>query len=387
MSLTSHRLRSLTVQIGMLDLGAQIAAMGDDLRRTILDVIDHHQFVLGPEVAQLEEALAARAGVREVVTCANGTDALVLALRALNLTPGDLVVVPAFTFAATAEAVALAGGVPVFADIRPDTFNLDAASVRASLTSLTGRAPVGVVPVDLFGHPALDEDLKNLAAEQGWWVLVDGAQSYGATLDGRPTGSLGSLTTTSFFPAKPLGCFGDGGAVFCPDGEIGDLLRSLRNHGAGVDRYENVRIGTNSRLDTIQAAVLLAKLERYDEEHGRRRELATRYDDAFAGSAVVAPVEAQAAVSAWAQYTVRVPHRDRVVAELAATGIGTTVYYHSTIADQVAFAGSPSLGDLPVARAACAEVLSIPVHPFLSDDDQERCIEALLTATEGTTHA
>jgi dTDP-4-amino-4,6-dideoxygalactose transaminase len=367
----------------MVDLGAQIDAMGEKLRNTVFDVIDRHQFVLGPEVAQLEEALASRTGAADVVTCANGTDALVLALRALDLRPGDHVVVPAFTFAATAEAVVLAGGVPVFADIRSDTFNIDAESLRDHLPDGTTPQPVGVVAVDLFGHPALDASVNQLAAEQGWWVLVDAAQSYGASFEGRRAGSLGSLATTSFFPAKPLGCFGDGGAVFCPDGSRGELLRSLRNHGAGVDRYENVRIGTNSRLDTLQAAVLLAKLDRYDEEHARRRELAARYAAAFAGSPVVAPVETSGAVSAWAQYTVRVPRRDAVVEHLTAAGIGTSVYYRSTLADQAAFAGSPVLGDLSVARAVCADVVSIPIHPYLSDADQDRCIAALLAAVDG----
>jgi len=366
----------------MLDLSAQSAALGGALRDAIDEVLAHHQFVLGPEVADLEARLAEHTGAADVVTCANGTDALVLALRALGLRVGDEVVVPAFTFAATAEAVVLAGGVPVFADIRADTFTIDADSIREGLASGPDRRPVGIIPVDLFGHPAHDPALERLAAERGWWVLTDAAQSFGSSIGGRRAGSIGTLATTSFFPAKPLGCFGDGGAVFCPTGEYGELLRSMRNHGAGSTRYDNVRIGTNSRLDTIQAAVLLAKLGLFGDEHRRRQELAARYADALGPLPITTPMVLDGAESSWAQYTVRVPRRDEVAACLDQQGIATAIYYATTLDEQLAFGGSPVLGGLPTARAMCRNVLSIPIHPYLSDADQDRVVGALAVALE-----
>lgn len=368
-------------RIPMVDLRAQAEALDGRITEALERVLAHQQFVFGPEVDELEVALAARCGAAEVVSCANGTDALVLALRALGTRPGDRVVVPAFTFAATAEAVALVGGEPVFADIHPDTFNLDPAAVADHLAGLPGAPPVGVIPVDLFGHPADGPDLRRLADAHGWWVLTDAAQSFGGASPSGPVGTVGSLVTTSFFPSKPLGAYGDGGAVLCPSGEHADLLRSLRNHGAGADRYENTRIGTNSRLDAMQAAVLLQKLAIFDTELDARDRVARGYGERLKGSAVATPTVREGVRSAWAQYTVRVAARDAVAADLDAAGIATAVHYRSTLADQQAFAGCPVLGPLTVARAATADVLSLPMHPYLSEADQDRVVEALLAAT------
>jgi dTDP-4-amino-4,6-dideoxygalactose transaminase len=292
------------------------------------------------------------------------------------------VVVPSFTFAATAEAVVLAGGIPVLADIDPVTFCLDVAALRTTVDALDGPEPVGVIAVDLFGHPAGHAALATLAAQRGWWTIVDAAQSFGATSGGEGVGRRGDLVTTSFFPSKPLGCFGDGGAIICPTGERAGLLRSLRNHGAGADRYDHVRIGTNSRLDTLQAAILLLKLELLDDELRARARVAARYTAAFGGSALVPPALVGDTTSAWAQYTVRVPHRDEVGAALDAAGIRTAVHYRRTLAEQPAFEGAPVLGSLPVATAACADVLSLPLHPYLTDADQDRVIDAALHALE-----
>lgn len=364
----------------MLDLGAQADAIGEGMANAIGRVLAHRRFVLGPEVEELEAALAARVGAAAVVSCANGTDALVLALRALGVAPGDRVVVPAFTFAATAEAVALVGAQPVFADIRPTDFAIDAGSIAAHLDAVAGPRPVGIIPVDLFGHPADHPDLSHLASEQGWWVLTDAAQSFGASSPAGSAGAVGTLATTSFFPSKPLGGYGDGGAVFCPTGDHEALLRSLRNHGAGSDRYENLRIGMNSRLDSIQAAVLLQKLTVLDEEAAARDRVAARYAEAFAGTPVQAPTVAAGYRSAWAQYTVRLPERDAIATALAAQGVGTAIYYHRPLHRQPAFAGAPTLGPLDVSEEACLEVLSLPMHPYLPPADQDRVASAVLDA-------
>ena len=364
----------------MVDLQAQALALGGRVAAALERVLTHQQFVFGPEIEELEAALAARCGATEVVSCANGTDALVLALRALDVQPGDRVVVPAFTFAATAEAVALVGGEPVFADIRPDTFNLDPAAVAEHLGALAGPPPVGVLPVDLFGQAADDPALRTLAGSQGWWVVTDAAQSFGGTTPAGAVGSIGDLATTSFFPSKPLGAYGDGGAVMCPSGERADLLRSLRNHGAGADRYQNVRVGTNSRLDAMQAAVLLQKLEIFDAELDARERIATGYDARLSGSLATTPVVTDGVRSTWAQYTVRVPNRDAVAAALDRAEISTAVHYRSALVDQPAFAGCATLGPLPAARRAATEVLSLPMHPYLTDHDLDRVAEALLAA-------
>ncbi len=262
--------------IPFIDLAAQRARLGDRIEAAITQVLDHGQFVLGPEVSALEERLASFCGARHAVTCASGTDALVLALVALGVQPGDAVFTPSFTFAATAEAVVLAGGTPVFVDVRADTFNLDVDSLRRALglATATGLRPKGVIAVDLYGQPADYDALAEVAEEGGLWVVADGAQSFGGSLHGRRSGCLAAVTATSFYPAKPLGCYGDGGAVFTDDDGLAEVITSLRTHGQGEDRFHHVRIGYNSRLDTMQAAVLLQKLEIFEDELGKREDIA-----------------------------------------------------------------------------------------------------------------
>ncbi len=338
----------------------------------------------GPEVAELEAQLARYCGVEHAIACSSGTDALVLSLMALGLRPGDRVIVPTFTFAATAEAVAFLGGIPVFVDVDAASFAMSPASVARAFSdsgSGSGEAPiVGVVPVDLFGHPAPHGEIAQLAESHEAWVLTDAAQSFGATWNGRRAGSIGRMATTSFFPAKPLGCYGDGGAVFTDDGDLAAAVRSLRSHGAGADRYDNLRIGMTGRLDTIQAAILLEKLAIFDEELDRRVEVARRYTGLLDG-AVETPSVAAGCRSAWAQYTCLVECRDLVAKELATEDIPTAVYYPRPLHRQAAYERFPVVdGGTPVADDLCTRVLSLPMHPYLEPADQERVAEAVRRA-------
>ena len=265
--------RDSAIPIPFIDLGAQRERLGPGVEEAILTVVRHGAYVMGPEVGQLEADLAAFSGAQHVVTCGNGTDALALVLMAKGVRPGDAVLCPSFTFAATAEVIAWLGAAPVFVDVREDTFNLDIDSLEAGLATARaqGLNPVGVIPVDLFGQPADYAPIEALCARENLWLLADAAQSFGATYQGRKVGTIGDAASTSFFPAKPLGCYGDGGAIFTDDGALAELLRSLRNHGQGADRYDYARIGMNGRLDTIQAAVLIEKLRIFPEEINRPR--------------------------------------------------------------------------------------------------------------------
>ncbi|MGH9005757.1 MAG: DegT/DnrJ/EryC1/StrS family aminotransferase, partial [Acidimicrobiia bacterium] len=345
-------------------------------------VLAHGQFILGPEVEELEARLAALSGVPAAVTCSSGTDALLLALMAWEVGPGDAVFVPAFTFAATAEVAALVGATPVFADVSPDTFNLDPDSLVAAVEVATaaGLRPAAVIPVDLFGQPADYPAIGKVAAEVGVPVLADGAQSFGASLGGRRVGSLAAATTLSFFPSKPLGAYGDGGAVLTADQGLADRLRSLRAHGKGADRYDHVRIGINARLDTLQAAVLLAKLDVFEAEIAARAEVAQRYSQLLDGEVGV-PRVAETATSVWAQYTVVVEGRKAVIAHLGGRGIATAVHYPIPLHRQPAFAGCPTAApDLEVSQWLAERVLSLPMHPYLAPEEQDRVVAALREA-------
>ncbi|MEA2842586.1 MAG: hypothetical protein QOJ69_257, partial [Actinomycetota bacterium] len=287
-----------------------------------------------------------------------------------------------FSFVATAEVVAILGATPVFVDIQDATFTIDPASLGSAVESARGLGlrPVGVIAVDLFGHPADYPAIRAIADAEGLWVLADAAQSLGATLDGQPVGSLADVTATSFFPAKPLGCYGDGGAVFTDDADLADLVRSLRVHGKGRHKYDNVRVGMNGRLDTLQAAVLLAKLRVFDDELARRRQVAARYAEGLAG-VVGVPSVAAGATSAWAAYTVTVPGRDRLAAELRRSGIATAVYYPRPLHHQPAFEAFPAApGGLAVAERVASEVLSLPMHPYLEPAAQDRVVDAVRAA-------
>ncbi|MCB1040413.1 MAG: DegT/DnrJ/EryC1/StrS family aminotransferase, partial [Acidimicrobiales bacterium] len=324
-----------------IDLAAQQRRIRDDVDRAIAGVLDHGRYIMGPEVPELEAALAAFVGAGEVVSCASGTDALVMALLVRGAGPGDAVFVPSFTFAATAESVAILGATPVFVDIDPVTYNLDPASLDAAVAGLPeGLRAAGVIPVDLFGLPADYPAIVDVCERHGLWIVADAAQGFGASVDGARVGRFAPLTTTSFFPAKPLGCYGDGGAVVALDPEDAAVLRSVRVHGSGSDKYDNVRLGINGRLDTLQAAILLPKLAIFADELERRDEVARRYSRGLEG-VVVTPTVPEGVRSAWAQYTVRVPDRDRVAAAMGERGVPTAVYYPLPLHRQQAYRHFP----------------------------------------------
>ncbi len=365
--------------IPFIDLAAQRRRLGSRIDAAIARVLEHGRYILGPEIDELETALARFCGARYCVSCASGTDALGLVLMARAIRPGDAVFVPAFTFVATAEVVAWLGATPVFVDVSPDTFTMDPRSLEAAIADAPrhGLLPKAVIPVDLFGQPADYRRLEPIAAAAGLFVLADAAQSFGAVLDGRRVGTFGGATATSFFPAKPLGCYGDGGAVLTDDGDLAELLRSLRVHGQGADRYDNVRIGMNARMDTLQAAILIEKLAIFADEIAARQRLAERYSQALCGVAR-APVVLGGATSVWAQYTIIVDDRDAVAAACAAAGVPTAIYYPLPLSRQMGYRHFPSApGGVPVSEALAGKVLSLPMHPYLDEATQDRIIGAV----------
>ena len=369
-------------QIAFIDLLAQRRRLGARIDEAVLRVIDHGGYIMGPEVKQLEADLSAFCGAKEVVSCSNGTDALTLVLRAQGVGPGDAVLCPSFTFAATAEVVALAGATPVFVDIDAETFNMNGESLKAGVAEAAraGLKPVAVIPVDLFGLPADYDTLLPIAEEAGLWVLSDAAQSFGGVYKGRKVGTFGVATSTSFFPAKPLGCYGDGGAIFTDDAELAAVMRSLRVHGQGSDKYDNVRIGINGRLDTVQAAILIEKLKIFPEEIEMRDRVARRYNDGLRDVAVV-PETPEGSVSTWAQYTLRVKNRDAVAADLKQRGVPTAVYYPKPLHQQTAYRGFPVAGGaLPVSEQLATEVISLPMHPYLEAESQDWIIDNVADA-------
>ena len=369
--------------IPFIDLQAQRRRLGAPLDEAIRKAVEGGQWILGPQVAQLEKDLAAWAGVKHAIACANGTDALLLVLRAWGIGPGDAVFVPAFTFAASAEVVALAGAVPVFVDVLPDTFNMDPASLEAAIALVKkddALTPKAVMPVDLFGQPADYRNLAPIARREGLKLLCDTAQGFGGVMDGKRTGSIGDAAATSFFPAKPLGCYGDGGACFTNDDDLKDKLLSLRMHGQGSDRYEHVAIGMNSRLDTIQAAILIEKLKIFEDEIQARNTIARRYSEAFAGSnRIKTPFVIEGATSTWAQYTLQVADRAAFQSKLKEAGVPSMVYYPIPLSRQPAYAHYPS-APTPVSEALSGHVVSLPMHPYLDEATQDRITAAVLAS-------
>ena len=365
--------------IAFIDLAAQRERLGDRIDAAIGRVLQHGKFIMGPEVGELEARLSEYCGVAHTVSCSSGTDALLMALLALGIGPGDAVIVPTFTFAATAEVVALAGATPLFVDVLPDTANLDPAGLVGALHAARGArvTPRAVIAVDLFGQPADYDEIEAFCAEYDLVLIADAAQSFGATWRGRRTGSIGHVACTSFFPAKPLGCYGDGGAIFTDDAELAATLRSVRVHGQGTNKYDNVRVGINGRLDTLQAAVLLEKLNIFDDEIAARDRVATRYTEALT-DVVDVPVVRPAATSVWAQYTIVVDDRERVAADLKGEGVPTAIYYPKPLHTQPAYEACPRASDGLAASEHLAEhVLSLPMHPYLDESTQDRVIAAL----------
>lgn len=359
-----------------IDLAAQQARIKPQLDAALQRVLAHGRYVLGPEVEALEQRLADYVDVAHCIGCANGTDALQVALMALEIGPGDEVIVPAFTFIASAESVALLGARPVYVDIDPYTYLLDPAHLEAAITPRT-RA---IMPVSMFGQCADMESIGKIAARHDLTVIEDAAQSFGATQHGRRSGSLSRVACTSFFPSKPLGAYGDGGALFTDDAELAEVLRRIARHGE-ARRYYHSRLGMNSRLDTLQAAVLLVKLSIFDEEVTLRQAVAGRYDRWLRQAGIItAPVLAPGNTSVYAQYSIRVPGRDRVHARLAEAGIPTAVHYPLPLNRQPAVADPDSR--LPVTDAACEQILSLPMHPYLEAGQQARVLEALRQALD-----
>ena len=354
-----------------IDLKSQYQRLKADIDAGIQRVLDHGQYILGPEVAELEEKLAAYTGAKYCITVANGTDALQIAQMALGIGPGDEVITPGFTYIATAETVALLGAKPVYVDIDPRTYNLDPALLEAAISPRTKA----IIPVSLYGQCAEFDAINAIAAKHGIPVIEDAAQSFGATYKGRKSCNLTTISCTSFFPSKPLGCYGDGGAIFTNDDELAKVMRQIARHGQDR-RYHHVRVGVNSRLDTLQAAILLPKLAVLDEEVAQRQHVAQRYTALLnqAGIATTPYIEPHN-TSAWAQYTVQVPQRNQVQAQLQAAGIPTAVHYPIPLNQQPAVADTHT--QLPVGDAVAQKVLSLPMHPNLSDANQLTIVEAL----------
>jgi dTDP-4-amino-4,6-dideoxygalactose transaminase len=365
-----------------IDLAAQQARIRSRIDARIASVLDHGKYIMGPEVAELETALAAFCGAKHCISCANGTDALHLAMLAFGIGPGDAVLMPSFTFAATAEAPCLVGATPFFVDIDPVTYNMDTASLSRAIehARILGLTPRAVIAVDLFGLPADYSAIETITQAADLKLICDSAQGWGGSIDGRMTGTYGDLTTTSFFPAKPLGCYGDGGAIFTEDSELAALLNSLRVHGKGSEKYDNIRIGTNSRLDTLQAAILLEKLAIYADEIKMRNQVATRYSNAL-HNLIQVPEVPEGFHSIWAQYTLQARsegERAKIMAALKSAGVPSVVYYPRPLHTQTAYGDFPcDPKGLPVSEALAKVVFSLPMYPYLSKNDQDQVIAQL----------
>ncbi|NHB92035.1 DegT/DnrJ/EryC1/StrS family aminotransferase [Photorhabdus cinerea] len=343
------------------DLAAQQRRIKDNIDANIQKVLTHGKYILGPEVAELEEKLIAYTGAPYCITCANGTDALQIALMAIGIKPGDEVITPGFTYIATAETVALLGGIPVYVDVKPTTYNLDPALLEAAITSKTKA----IIPVSLYGQCADFDEINAIAAKHNLTVIEDAAQSFGATYKGKRSCNLTTISCTSFFPSKPLGCYGDGGAIFTHDEELAKIIRQIARHGQDR-RYHHVRVGVNSRLDTLQAAILLPKLDIFDEEMALRQTVATNYNQALNNIGIMTtPYIEPHNLSAYAQYTIRVKNRDELQRKLKEQGIPTAIHYPIPLNKQPAVASNITL---PVGDEIAQEVISLPMHPYLSID-------------------
>ena len=371
--------------IPFIDLAAQQARIRDKIEAGMTKVLDHGAYIMGPEVTALETRLANYAGTSHCISCSSGTDALILALIGLGLKPGQGVIVPSFTFAASAEVMPVLGAIPVFAEVQADTYNLDPEGLDIALTTARkgGIEVVGIIGVGLFGQPADYSAIMKFARANGLWVVDDAAQSFGARWQGTRVGMLADITCTSFFPAKPLGCYGDGGAVFTNDDSQAEIMRSCRIHGMGKTRYDNVRIGMTARLDTLQAAVLDAKLDIFDDELESRQRVAELYETLLNG-VVETPKLATGATSSWAQYTVRLPDgsdRDAIMASLRDNGVPSAIYYPVPMHEQPPYRNYPVAGGaLKVTADLCKRVLALPMHPYLDSTAQNQVATALADA-------
>ena len=364
------------MNIAFIDLAQQQARIRDKIDAGLTAVLNHGAYIMGPEVGVLENRLGEWTEASHNISCSSGTDALLLALHGLELQPGQGVIVPSFTFAASAEVMPTMGAIPIFAEVEADSFNLDPNKLEAALAA--GQADnidvVGIIGVGLFGQPANYDAIRTFASNHGLWLIDDAAQSFGAKWQGRPVGQLADVTCTSFFPAKPLGAYGDGGAVFTDDEEIADTIRSCRIHGMGKDKYESIRIGMTGRLDSMQAVVLDAKLDIFQEELVLRHAVANRYQKLF-GDIVDAPRLAAGATSSWAQYCIKLPktsNREHVIKHLGACGVPTAIYYPIPMHQQPPYREFPqSQSGLGVTLDLCRRVLALPMHPYLNEAQQQ----------------
>ncbi len=363
-----------------IDLKAQQRRIREKIETNIKNVLDHGKYIMGPEIGQLETQLAEYVGTRHAVGVASGTDALLIALMAYEVGPGDAVFTTPFTFIATAEVVQLLGATPVFVDIEPDTFNIDTGKLAEVVkkTAAEGKLkPKGIIPVDLFGQPADYAEIEAIANEFDLFVLQDAAQSFGAKYKGTRACSHGNVAATSFFPAKPLGAYGDGGMIFTDSNDVHEKLTSLRVHGKGTDKYNNIRIGVNGRLDTMQAAILLAKMEIFEEEIQLRQIVAQRYADGIK-EPVQTPFVKEYNLSAWAQYSILHPNRTEAMARLKENGVPTAIYYPKPLHLQDAFCHlGYQKGEFPVTEDASERIFSIPMHPYLTEEEQAKVIEVV----------
>lgn len=369
--------------INLVDLKAQQEIIYPAIMDRVRRVLAHGKFIMGPEINELEERLAVYVGVNHVITCSSGTDALLMPLMAFEIGPGDAVFTTPFTFIATAEVIQLVGAIPVFVDIEPRTFNIDPELLAETIANLQkdprtcNLNPKAIITVDLFGQPADYEQINKIAKEYNLVVLEDAAQSFGATYKGKKACSLANAAATSFFPSKPLGCYGDGGAIFTDDDNFADILRSIRVHGQGSNKYENVRIGLNGRLDTLQAAILLAKLDIFDQEIATRQEVARRYTEGLAQTLEV-PYVAPDRTSVWAQYSVLSDNKNDLMQKLKKAGVPTAVYYTLPLHLQGAFKHlGYQKGDFIISESCSQRIFSLPMHPYLSAKQQNTIIMAL----------
>jgi len=370
--------------IPFIDLAAQQKRIRGKVDAAVAKVLDHGQYILGPEVTRLEKEMAEFSNVKHAIACSNGTDALTLCLMAKGVGPGDVVICPSFTFASTAEVVAQLGATPFFVDIDEDSYNIDPEKLKAAINEAksAGDAVKGVIAVDLFGQPADYDAIEPITRDAGLWLLCDAAQGYGGVYKDRKVGNFGDFTTTSFFPAKPLGCYGDGGAIYTNDDETAELLRSLLFHGKGSDRYDNIRIGMNGRLDTMQAAILIEKLAIFSEEITWRNQIADRYANGLS-NVVKVPRIADGSTSVWAQYVVRAPGKNRqaILSRLSEQGVPTAVYYPKPLHQQTAYRDFPQASaGLPVSETLAQDVFALPMHPYLDEETQTYIIEQVADA-------
>ncbi len=367
--------------IAFIDLQAQRARIEDKINAAIAKVLDEGRFIMGPQVAQFEEQMAAFGNAKHALGCGNGTDALALPLLAWQIGPGDAVFCPSFTFAATGEIVPWYGATPVFVDILPDTYNIDPAKLEASIEKIKAEGkltPKVIIAVDLFGQPADYPALKRIADKYDMKLVADSAQGFGCTLNGNHPLHWADVTTTSFFPAKPLGCYGDGGAVLTDCDETADTIRSLRVHGKGGDKYDNIRIGMNSRLDTLQAAILIEKLAIFADEIERRNLIASRYCEALKDCVEAVPAMIKGGISTWAQFTIEHKDREGLAAHLKANGVPSAIYYPKPMHMQTAYKDFPvGAGGLEVSEDKAVRVISLPMHPYLDEGTQDMIIQAV----------